>query len=72
MTTVSVKAVHTQEAISAEEGPAFDSNRKVGVEIAPSAALSSRYFHGPKRYRGGRSFAFGSDGDWADRVAKAQ
>jgi hypothetical protein len=40
-----------------------------GIEIAPSAALSSRFFHGPGRVRSWSSRTT-DDRDWAERVAR--
>jgi hypothetical protein len=43
--------------------------RKAGVEIVYSANLSSRFFHGPSRFRG--LAILGSDDDWRRRVERA-
>jgi hypothetical protein len=43
--------------------------RKIGIEIVYSANLSSRFFHGPSRFRS--PVILGSDDDWRRRVERA-
>jgi len=58
------------QAVNQPEEIGLTPPRKVGFEIVPTVALSSRFFHGPRR-TSRRGFALGSDQDWMNRVATA-
>ena len=67
-----LEAPHENQAANSpdnQEKP--HSKPRVGIEIVSSAALSSRFFHGPKRISGRPFAASNSDDDWARRISRA-
>jgi hypothetical protein len=59
----------TRQEANNTESPFAANPLKRGIEIVPSAALSSRFFHGPSHRI--RSSPTTIDEDWAKRVARA-